>query len=117
MHPEWADSLSTTLQLADINADGRADYLVISNATGAVTAYLNGGSGEGSFGWLWYPQGQITSGLGGFAGGQYRFADIDGDGRADYIYVDPTSGNVTAWLMNGGDTGIPAATKLANTTN
>ena len=32
-------------------------------------------------------------------------ADVSGDGRADYLVVDPTSGSVTAWLNNGGEQG------------
>ena len=31
-----------------------------------------------------------------------RFADVSGDGRADYLIVAP-NGAVDAWLDNGGD--------------
>lgn len=31
-----------------------------------------------------------------------RFADIDGDGKADYIWVDKFNGDVSVW-MNGGE--------------
>jgi lysophospholipase L1-like esterase len=104
-----ADPATTTLRFADINGDGRADYLVVNNITGAVQAWLNGGPNP-SGGWIWYPQGQITAGLGSTPSGQIHnviFADINGDGRADYLLVQ-ANGDMAAWLMNGGDTGIPA---------
>jgi hypothetical protein len=104
----------TTVEFADINGDGRADYLVINTSTGAVQAWLNGGPNPSGGQWLWYPQGQITAGFGSVPAGQQKsvfFADINGDGRADYVFVD-SNGNLSAWLMNGGDTGIPA--KRAN---
>ncbi|MCX4985131.1 FG-GAP-like repeat-containing protein [Streptomyces sp. NBC_00572] len=83
----------------DLNADGRADYLTV-DAAGAVRAWLNkGGDGRGG----WTDAGQIASGV-PLAGGQVRFADVSGDGYADYLVVDP-NGAVRAWLNKGG-TGV-----------
>lgn len=105
-----ADPMSNIVRFADINGDGRADYLIVSN-TNTVTAFLNGG--PSASGWIWYPQGQIAGSLGSGFTGYINFADINGDGRADYIQTDG-SGNITAWINNGGDTAIPAASKLPN---
>ncbi|MEU8678747.1 FG-GAP-like repeat-containing protein [Streptomyces sp. NPDC048560] len=80
----------------DLNADGRADYLVV-DVNGAVRAWLNkGGDGRGG----WTAAGQVASGV-NLAGGQVRFADLNADGYADYLVVDP-NGAVRAWLNKGG---------------
>lgn len=44
---------------------------------------------------------QIASGVGAPAGSKVLFSDINGDGRADYVVVNPTTGSLTVWL-NGG---------------
>jgi lysophospholipase L1-like esterase len=87
------------VQLADIDGDRDADYLVIG-ANGSVTAWTNNG-GDGSGGWA--ARGQIAAGVAGANPGNVRFADINGDGRADYLVVQPNGGPVTAWINNGGD--------------
>ncbi|KAL8688084.1 MAG: hypothetical protein Q9218_005918 [Villophora microphyllina] len=75
------------IQLADINGDGRADYLAIDQVSGAVTCYLNGGRNpDAPDGWVWLPQGPIATGIGRDGKG-VRFADINGDGRADYVWI------------------------------
>jgi len=92
-----------TIHFADIDGDGRADYLSV-DARGGVTAYLNGGANsEASLGWLWIPAGKIASGIG--PGSEVRFADIDGDGKADYLVVDKATGSVTEYL-NGGPNSV-----------
>ncbi|MFF3416021.1 FG-GAP-like repeat-containing protein [Streptomyces sp. NPDC002698] len=80
----------------DVNGDGYADYLTV-DAAGAVRAWLNKG-GTGTAGWT--SAGQIASGV-TLAGGQVRFADVNGDKYADYLVVDP-NGAVRAWLNKGG---------------
>ena len=79
--------------LADLNGDKKADYLWV-DTNGAVTAYMNGGPKTG--GWNWAPYGNIASGVGA-ARADVRFADLNGDGLADYISVDRLSGSVYAW--------------------
>jgi lysophospholipase L1-like esterase len=88
----------STVRFADLNGDGKADYLVV-NANGSVQAWLNGGPNSSGGDWLWFPQGTIASGVGD-PGGQIQFADLNGDGKADYLDVAPNS-SVKAWL-NGG---------------
>ncbi|BCL13691.1 GDSL-type esterase/lipase family protein [Micromonospora sagamiensis] len=86
------------VRFADGDGDGKADYLQVSVDGGAVHAFLNrGGGGNGSFqarhDWAHesgYPRPYI------------QFADISGDGKADYLVVD-RGGAVRAWLNRGGN--------------
>ncbi|MEV7416585.1 transglycosylase family protein [Streptomyces sp. NPDC089919] len=87
----------TRMRLADFDGDGKADYIVISDS-GALTVYLNkGGDGRGG----WESIGQVATGTTSRAE-QVRFADFDGDRKADYI-VTADSGAVTVYLNRGGD--------------
>ncbi|MFF3327721.1 FG-GAP-like repeat-containing protein [Streptomyces sp. NPDC002889] len=103
----WAPGVSygsrDRLRLADISGDRQADYLMVGTAPpkqGAVHAYINdGGRGGGGF----------TERLNfvkqtGYPGDKVMFADISGDGKADYLVV-YDGGAVRAWLNRGGNTG------------
>ena len=105
---------TNAVHFADLNGDGRAEYLWV-DADGAVTAFLNLGppNGEESLqgaqvGWL--PQGVIASGVGATRG-QVQFADLNGDGRAEYLFVYP-NGSVAAWLNLGGPNDGPNAAQV-----
>jgi hypothetical protein len=87
------------VQLADVTGDGKADYLVVNPNTGTITAWQNNGGDNGGGGWGYL--GQIGRGAG--AGLNVHFADVNGDGVADYLVVDPNTGAVTAWLNAGMD--------------
>ncbi|KAF5019289.1 hypothetical protein F66182_8707 [Fusarium sp. NRRL 66182] len=68
------------------NSDGRDDYLTLDPKTGALRVYLNKGNDtESEYGWRFQPIGQTASGLG--PGKNVRIADVDADGRDDYIYL------------------------------
>ncbi|WP_369149218.1 FG-GAP-like repeat-containing protein [Streptomyces sp. R44] len=82
---------------ADFDGDGRSDYITV-NTLGAVSVWLNRG-GDGHGGWEEY--GQVATGVTGDST-RVRFADFDGDGRADYILIGDT-GSVTVHLNKGGD--------------
>ena len=87
------------VHLRDINGDGRADYLHVKE-DGAVTAYINmlGGSFGAAPDWL--PLGNIASGVGSKRE-DIIFGDMSGDGRADYLVVNRTSGAVKMWQNQG----------------
>ncbi|KAL4797008.1 hypothetical protein BDV19DRAFT_387548 [Aspergillus venezuelensis] len=89
------------VRFADLNGDGQAEYLHVA-ANGAVIAYLNGGGDPGHPTWI--PQGTIATGVGG-AGKDVRFADINGDGRADYLWLKPDDGSVECWINAGSPDG------------
>lgn len=89
------------IKFADINGDGRADYLAV-HADGSVTMYLNGGYIKGK--WDWIDYGTIKIGI-GEPGGDIQFADLNGDGRADYLYVNPTMGAIHMLQNDGGTAG------------
>ncbi|MCC0097659.1 FG-GAP-like repeat-containing protein [Streptomyces flavotricini] len=85
------------LRWADWDGDGRADRVLVE-ANGSVHVLLNrGGDGRGG----WEDLGQIATGL-TTDRRRVRFADWDGDGRADYILISET-GSVTVYLNRGGD--------------
>jgi lysophospholipase L1-like esterase len=88
------------VQFAAFSCDRRADYLVVDRFN-AVQAWINdGGDTPGRSGWI--PRGQIASGVAPASAAPVVFADIDGDGRDDYLLLYP-NGSVQAWINNGGD--------------
>ncbi|KAJ6595095.1 SGNH hydrolase-type esterase domain-containing protein [Mycena vulgaris] len=103
---------STAVRFADLNGDGRAEYLWL-DTKGATTAFLNLGSGQtginaGQVQWL--SSGVIAAGVGA-ARHQVQFADLNGDGRAEYLFVHD-DGSVDAWLNLGGPDNGPNAAKV-----
>ncbi|MEU7293661.1 phosphatidylinositol-specific phospholipase C domain-containing protein [Streptomyces exfoliatus] len=88
------------VRFADVGGDARADYLVVGDQ-GATRAYVNtGGNGRGG----WSDQGVIATGSSTWLAGQIRFADINADGRADYLVLDD-NGAIHAYLHTTGTTG------------
>ncbi|MFJ2160517.1 FG-GAP repeat domain-containing protein, partial [Streptomyces sp. NPDC087856] len=91
---------ASQIHFADLNGDGRADYLYV-HSDSSVTAYLNGGVSPSGGPIPWTELGLIAGGVvGGAPASQIHFADLNGGGRADYVYVHSDS-SVTAYL-NGG---------------
>lgn len=84
------------VRIADMDGDGIDDYVMVDAKTGAAELYINGGYSNGKINWI--SEGQIASGIGDGAG--VRFADITGDGKADYIWIGK-DGSLTAY-ENGG---------------
>jgi lysophospholipase L1-like esterase len=92
---------------ADLNGDGRAEYILVKDNT-AVEAYLNAGGNDPGRP-VWVPKGIIaTGGTPGTSGkSEIQFADLNGDGRDDYLMVLPNFA-VMAYLNAGGpDPGKP----------
>ncbi|EGY18706.1 FG-GAP repeat domain-containing protein [Verticillium dahliae VdLs.17] len=90
------DLSSATIHFADVNGDKRADFLVVYGE-GGVKAYLNNGNlpdkGKDR---IWQTGQTISEGV-GEPGRKVRFADLNGDGYADYLVVFD-GGAVDAWL-------------------
>lgn len=94
--------LRNQIQFADLNGDGKAEYLWVHD-NGSVDAWLNlGGPDDGADAAKvsWLGQGTIAAGI-GKDGANVVFADINGDGLADYLWLDPTTGDVTCYLNTG----------------
>lgn len=86
---------------ADIDGDGRADYLYVSHVDGSVKEWYNAGgpdNGPHAANVVWIPNTRpIASGV-GTDGKGVQFADLNGDGRAEYLDVNPDTSAVNAWL-------------------
>ncbi|WP_165984337.1 GDSL-type esterase/lipase family protein [Streptomyces sp. YIM 98790] len=86
------------IRFADVDGDGRDDYLRVSEQ-GAVHAYLNTLGDDGLIHWRewrnWAP------GVSYGSRDKLRLADVEGDGRADYLMVG-SDGSVHAYLNRRG---------------
>jgi hypothetical protein len=67
-----------------------------------VTLYTNTRGATGSLP-VWWPQGEIATGV-GTGRENVTFADLNGDGRSDYLVIGP-NGEVSQW-QNNGDGGV-----------
>jgi lysophospholipase L1-like esterase len=96
-------SPSSNVRFADLNGDQRSDYVVVDPKSGGLSVWVNGGASVAApNGWVWFPQGQIATGVGADPSAtSLILADIDGDLRDDYLSVNLKSGAVDAWLNKG----------------
>lgn len=86
------------VRFADISGSGKVDYLFVDKA-GGVRCAVNGG--QGPDGWQWTPlPDKIAGGVPGANQDNVFFADVNGDGRADYAVVGK-KGEVDFWLNIG----------------
>lgn len=77
-----------TIFLADMNGDGMDDYLVVDGDNGSVRIWWNGGPDKDWVnGWKFEAGGVIATGVPHANLATLRFPDINGDGRADYVYI------------------------------
>lgn len=84
------------ISFGDLNGDGLSDVLCLAS-DGTLSAYLNMGGDAANP--TWSTLGVIMPAQ-GYTRGQIRLADIDGDGRVDYLGVD-AGGNVHGWRNVG----------------
>lgn len=90
------DLSSSRIEFIDINGDKRADYLVIYGGS-SVKAYLNNGNiRDASKDRIWQQLIIISPGV-CEPGSKVQFADLNGDGYADFLIVFD-GGAVDAWL-------------------
>ncbi|MEU9031894.1 FG-GAP-like repeat-containing protein [Streptomyces sp. NPDC048383] len=92
---------SSRVRWADFDGDRKPDYISIAD-NGAVSVWLNRG-GDGAGGWT--ELGQVAVGT-TTDRSRVRLADFDGDGKFDYLVINP-DGTVKAWLNRGGDKVAP----------
>lgn len=85
----------------DLDGDGLKDYACVDPKTGAVTVHINVPDSNGKAQNVWKPARKIATGQDGRSGTGVMFADLNGDGRDDYIYVDPKDGDVYGWINRG----------------
>ncbi|KAE8363570.1 hypothetical protein BDV27DRAFT_158663 [Aspergillus caelatus] len=85
-------------QIFDLDGDNMADYLVIYEG-GAVKAWRNTGS-LNEKGHNWQSLGTIAPGIEGVTGNMIRFADMDGDGKADFLAI-ADDGSIRMWKSLG----------------
>ena len=83
---------AANIVFTDLNGDGRSDYILVHD-NGALDVWLNIGS-YGSSDITWVPYTNVATGLGT---ANISLADLDGDGRADYLIFD-TDGGVSGYL-------------------
>ncbi|KAK1497899.1 hypothetical protein CABS01_10877 [Colletotrichum abscissum] len=87
--------------LADMNGDGLEDYMIVNPQNGAVKIWWNYGADESWVnGWKFIDGGQIASGVPHANWATLRFPDINGDGRADYVYIG-AAGSLSHWMNTG----------------
>jgi len=82
----------TSVAVGDYNGDGISDVIVYNNQTSPYNAYLLSGDGTGHF-----------TGSSLFFGGGYTVypADLNADGKTDFVLYRPSDGTVFIAISNG----------------
>lgn len=89
------DSGKEDIDFADLDGDGRDEYLAVNRETWAAKAWKFTNDTDDSNPYL---QIDTRNFNGKEEGTKIVFADIDGDGRDDQLAIDKKSGAVQAWL-------------------
>ncbi|EPE08332.1 carbohydrate esterase family 3 protein [Ophiostoma piceae UAMH 11346] len=80
------------VRYADIDGDRRVDYLCME-LNGRTTGWLNKADGMESLGQVKRSENYDRA--------NHRFADVNGDGLADFLWVDKFTGDATVWYNLG----------------
>lgn len=102
------------VRFADYDGDGRDDYIWLSEE-GKAFIYINY-VGEIAENWKGLNDGKYIALGVGARREDVRLADLDGDRRADYIWVHPFDGSINVWrnaFDKGPGTWTPYDKKLA----
>ncbi|OGM49676.1 hypothetical protein ABOM_001781 [Aspergillus bombycis] len=81
------------VRIADLDGDSRADYLCME-PNGRTVGWLNKGINN------FQSQGQVKRPQ-GYDRANHRWADVDGDRRVDFLWVDKFNGNTLVWINKG----------------
>ncbi|WP_256061487.1 FG-GAP repeat domain-containing protein [Streptomyces sp. DfronAA-171] len=102
--PKDAVTATQTTRFANVDCDGRADYVLRDSAQNNA---LYGWRNLGGFHNEWSEKKKIAHGVAMGFPVDVHLADLDGDGLDDYLVVDPVNGAARAWLNNGGNDVTP----------
>ncbi|KAH6991147.1 hypothetical protein BKA56DRAFT_667650 [Ilyonectria sp. MPI-CAGE-AT-0026] len=87
------------VRLADIDGDGRDDYIYL-HPGGRTTIYRNKWNKDSPMdSWVRMEDAEAKNGI-QRRSEEILFHDINGDGKADYLWVNPANGIVRAWINN-----------------
>ena len=85
------------VRLADIDGDGRTDYVVFDASTSNIYGWRDGALSNSAPAY-WYAMAGVFSGLpSGHALSGWRFVDLNGDKKDDLVWVD-ANGQVSTWI-------------------
>lgn len=93
----------TNVRLGDIDGDGRIDYCLVKG-NGDIQCWRNGGQKDAptsEFGGYWQDLGIVFTGKGMGDIDGVRLVDINGDFRADWLWLDD-EGKVTTYINQRG---------------
>ena len=88
------------VRLADLDGDGRADYVAFDADTKNIYGWRNGAL-DNSKPAYWYPTQGVFKDLPAHDLAEWHFADLNGDGKDDLVWVNG-NGQVTTWINQRG---------------
>ncbi|KAK5111586.1 hypothetical protein LTR85_011815 [Meristemomyces frigidus] len=88
------------VRLADIDGDGRADYVVFDGSTTNIYGWRNGATSNGPPEY-WYSVDGVFNGLPAHELSGWQFVDLNGDHKDDLVWMD-ANGQVTTWINRRG---------------
>ncbi|GAW16078.1 hypothetical protein ANO14919_055010 [Xylariales sp. No.14919] len=84
IHGDWSHPTYESVQMVDLDGDGRDDLCLVDQATGKVSAWLNTGAAAIPD---YYELGSIATGASASYSNRVYLGDFTGEGRADYMVV------------------------------